>query len=66
MDDGSLQNKGLHLNTYGFTSQDILILKFTLENIFGENTLNCSIHKQKKGEKLYLRRKYGCDKTQYI
>ena len=21
MDDGSLQNKGLHLNTYGFTNQ---------------------------------------------
>ena len=27
MDDGSLQNKGLHLNTYGFTNQDILRLK---------------------------------------
>ena len=27
MDDGSLQNKGLHLNTYGFTSQDVLKLK---------------------------------------
>ena len=31
MDDGSLQNKGLHLNTYGFTNQDVLRLKTTLE-----------------------------------
>ena len=30
MDDGSLQNKGLHLNTYGFSNQDILKLKSTL------------------------------------
>ena len=35
MDDGSLQNKGLHLNTYGFTKQDIFLLKTTLENKFG-------------------------------
>ncbi len=27
MVDGSIQNKGLHLNTYGFTYQDVLILK---------------------------------------
>jgi len=31
MEDGSLQNKGLHLNTYGFTNQYILNLKSTLE-----------------------------------
>lgn len=54
MDDGSLQNKGLHLNTYGFTSQDVLILKNTLVNMFGENTLKCSIHKHKKGERIYI------------
>ena len=54
MDDGSNQNKGLHLNTYGFTSQDILNLKFTLENMFGENTLKCSIHNHKKGERIYI------------
>lgn len=29
MDDGSLQNKGLHLNTYGFTHEGILKLKET-------------------------------------
>lgn len=49
MVDGSLKNKGLHLNTYGFISQDILNLKITLENMFGENTLKCSIHNHKKG-----------------
>ena len=49
MDDGSLQNKGLHLNTYGFTHEGILNLKETLENMFGENSLKCSIHKHKKG-----------------
>lgn len=63
MDDGSLQNKGLHLNTYGFTNQDILKLKSALENMFGafpsvgaegENTLKCSIHKHKKGERIYI------------
>ena len=54
MDDGSLQNKGLHLNTYGFNHEDILSLKSTLENIFGENSLKCSIHKHKKGERIYI------------
>ena len=54
MDDGSLQNKGLHLNTYGFNHEDILRLKLTLENIFGENSLNCTIHKHKKGERIYI------------
>jgi hypothetical protein len=54
MDDGSLQNKGLHLNTYGFTQQDIFLLKTTLENMFGENTLKCSIHKHQKGERIYI------------
>ena len=54
MDDGSLQNKGLHLNTYGFTPQDIFLLKTTLENMFGENTLKCTIHKHQKGEIIYI------------
>jgi hypothetical protein len=54
MDDGSLQNKGLHLNTYGFNHEDILSLKSTLENIFPENSLKCSIHKHKKGERIYI------------
>lgn len=50
MVDGSIHNKGLHLNTYGFTHEDILILKRTIENMFGNNTLKCSIHKHNKGE----------------
>lgn len=54
MVDGSIQNKGLHLNTYSFTSKEVLILKKTLENMFGENTLKCSIHKHKKGERIYV------------
>jgi hypothetical protein len=54
MDDGSLKNKGLHLNTYGFTNQDVLKFKSTLENMFGENTLKCSIHKHNKGERIYI------------
>ena len=54
MDDGSLQNKGLHLNTYGFTQQDLFLLKTTLENMFGENTLKCTIHKHQKGERIYI------------
>jgi len=37
--DGSFHNKGLHLNTYGFTTEEILILKQTVENMFGENSL---------------------------
>ena len=54
MDDGSLQNKGLHLNTYGFNNQEVILLKNILENMFGENTLKCSIHKHKKGERIYI------------
>jgi hypothetical protein len=33
MDDESIQNKGLHLNTKGFIPEDILKLKKTLENM---------------------------------
>jgi len=54
MDDGSIQNKGLYLNTYGFTHEDILNLKRTIQNMFGNNTLKCSIHKHNKGEKFYV------------
>jgi len=34
MDDGSIQNKGLHLNVYGFTLDEVIKLKITLENLF--------------------------------
>lgn len=54
MDDGSLQNRGLHLNTYGFTSSDVLLLKSVIENMFGEKSIKCSIHKHKKGDRIYI------------
>lgn len=55
MDDGSLQNKGLHLNTYGFTYEEVVLLKTTLENMFGQNfMLKCSIHNHKKGYRIYI------------
>jgi hypothetical protein len=34
LDDGSLQNKGLHLSVYGFTYNEVLLLKSTLEQMF--------------------------------
>lgn len=33
-DDGSIQNKGLHLNVYGLTLDEVVKLKSTLENLF--------------------------------
>ena len=88
MDDGSLQNKGLHLNTYGAqaTNQDVLNFKYSLENMSpafllcppllkrgiaerqGEEKIpsfdpkgkpckgkrKCSIHKHKKGDRIYI------------
>jgi len=57
MDDGSLQNKGLHLNTYNFTTEEVLNLKKTLENMFvdiGNYSLKCSIHKHSKGARIYV------------
>ena len=62
MDDGSLQNKGLHLNTYAFTNNEVLILKKTLENLFEDNFVKCSIHNHPKGNRIYILhmgRKYG-------
>jgi hypothetical protein len=41
MDDGSIQNKGLHLNVYAFNLEEIINLKFTLENLFApKNIIN--------------------------
>lgn len=54
MDDGSLQNKGLHLNTYGFKPEDVLKLKETLELMFEGKLLKCSIHKHPKGLRIYI------------
>ena len=67
MDDGSVQKNGLHLNTFGFNHEDFLNLKLTIENIFGINSLNCSIHNHNKGKKnVYLGIKHGIDKIQHI
>lgn len=57
MDDGSIQNKGLHLNTYNFTNEEVLNLKITLENMFldiANKSLKCSIHKHSKGPRIYV------------
>lgn len=54
MDDGSIKNKGLHLSTYGFTGEEVFNLKITLENMFGDNSLKCSIHKHTKGPRIYV------------
>lgn len=51
MDDGSIQNKGLHLNTYGFSDQDLALLMHVLETKF---KLKCSIHKHNKGKRIYI------------
>lgn len=52
MDDGSLQNKGLHLNTYAFSDRDIKILIVVLTNKFN---LKCSIHYQNKNKpRIYI------------
>lgn len=53
MDDGSLQNKGLHLSVYAFTYEEVLLLKKTLENMFSPNVfIKCTIHNHKKGYRL--------------
>jgi LAGLIDADG DNA endonuclease family len=55
MDDGSLQNKGLHLNVYGFSYNEVVLLKSTLETLFNPNAfIKCSIHNHKKGYRLYI------------
>lgn len=55
MDDGSLQNKGLHLSVYAFTYDEVMLLKFTLENLLGpDNLIQCSIHNHRKGYRLYI------------
>jgi hypothetical protein len=55
MDDGSLHNQGLHLNTYSFTINEVLLLKKTIETMFSTNKpLKCSIHKHPKGPRIYI------------
>lgn len=54
MDDGSLQNKGLHLNTYAFSNQEVLMLTKTLKNLFGDNSLKCTTLDHPKGKRIYI------------
>ena len=69
MDDGSIQNKGLHLSVYTYTYEEVVLLKNTLENLFvtesivlplhalvasKEKTIKCSIHNHQKGFRLYI------------
>jgi len=53
MDDGSLQNKGLHLSTYCFTYDEVVLLINALENLF-EQPIKCTIHNHKKGYRIYI------------
>lgn len=55
MDDGSLQNKGLHLSVYAFSYKEVELLKYTLESLFApEFYIKCTIHNHKKGYRLYI------------
>lgn len=58
MDDGSIGQSsktktktGLHLNTYGFTSSDVLLLEKVLNLKFN---LKTSIHKHNSGNRIYI------------
>lgn len=52
MDDGSKQGKGIHLNVYAFSEEDIKRLTDTLSNKFG---LKCSVHTPKNKPRIYLK-----------
>jgi len=55
MDDGSLQNKGLHLSVYAYTYDEVLLLKASIEEMFlPHHFIKCSIHNHKKGYRLYI------------
>ena len=51
--DDSLQNKGLHFYTYAFTIEEVLIKK-TLENLFGDNSVKCSKLNLSKRKRTYI------------
>ena len=51
MDDGSKQGKGLHLNVYAFSIEDVDKLIGTLKNKFG---LKCSVHLKKDKFRIYI------------
>lgn len=49
--DESMQNKGLHLNVYGFTITDCTLLMNALTNKW---KVTCTIHNTKSGPRIYL------------
>lgn len=51
MDDGSKIKNGLHLNTYGFTLEEVELLVKVLMNKFG---LKCSIHMKDNQPRIYI------------
>jgi hypothetical protein len=51
MDDGSQQNKGLHLSVYGFDQESVERLLNVLRNKFN---LTCSVHKHEQGPRIYI------------
>ena len=52
MDDGSRHGKGLHINVYAFSNEDVDKLMFTLQNKFN---LKCSIHYHRdKKPRIYI------------
>jgi hypothetical protein len=72
---GYLQNKGLHLNTYGFNllalGRHNLNLKITLTNMFGDNTLNSSKIKRPSPyprwrKNICVGKKHGFVKIKYL
>jgi hypothetical protein len=55
MVDGSIQNKGLFFNVYAFNLEEVIILKFTLENLFApKNIIKFSLHNHNKRYSLYI------------
>jgi hypothetical protein len=51
MDDGSKQGKGLHLNVYAFSTEDVDKLIYTLKNKFG---LKCSVHLKNSKPRIFI------------
>lgn len=51
IDDGSKQNKGIHLNVYAFNREDVDRLLETLRTKYG---FICTIHYHKSGPRIYI------------
>lgn len=51
MCDGSRQNDGIHLNTYGFTLEENQLLISAFNNNFN---INCTMHNHSSGYRIYI------------